>query len=145
VEDEATRLMRTVAEAAEAWLTDPRDTQTYQRLVAATLARRVHLGRAGAAPVGTSSGDRPLGATPDSAAPDDAAPDDAEPPDGAGPPERQPQRLDSVLGGFADQLRARTALSGAAGAGTDAAADDGRAETGGPLPAQSPPGASAER
>lgn len=36
------RLARRVAEAADAWLTDPRDTQTYQRLVDATLTWRAY-------------------------------------------------------------------------------------------------------
>jgi len=36
-----------VAEAAEAWLTDPRDTAVYSRLVAAVEGRRRHLDRVG--------------------------------------------------------------------------------------------------
>ena len=86
MDNETDRLARQVAEAADAWLRDPLDTHVYQRLVRSTLDWRVF-------------------AKPPTAADVD---DDATAELGAEPVERRPQRLDMLLGGFADELRART-------------------------------------
>jgi hypothetical protein len=95
VDNETDRLARQVAEAADAWLGDPLDTQIYHRLVRATLDWRVAASRV--APAADSDGA-------DDDAPDDhAATDDLDPV----PAERRPQRLDMLLGPLADELRAR--------------------------------------
>jgi hypothetical protein len=100
VDNETDRLARQVAEAADAWLRDPLDTQIYHRLVRATLDWRV--AASGVAPAADSDGAHDDG--PDDDAPDDdAATDDLDPV----PAERQPQRLDMLLGPLADELRAR--------------------------------------
>jgi len=97
VDNETDRLARQVAEAADAWLRDPLDTHVYQRLVRSTLDWRV-FAQPTADPVPTPTaaemtGDLDADATADLA---------------AEPVERRPQRLDMLLGGFADELRART-------------------------------------
>lgn len=93
MDNEIDRLARQVAEAADAWLRDPLDTHVYQRLVRSTLDWRVFA----QPPVDP--------AQPPTAADVD---DDATAELGAEPVERRPQRLDMLLGGFADELRART-------------------------------------
>jgi len=97
VDNETDRLARQVAEAADAWLRDPLDTHVYQRLVRSTLDWRV-FAQPTADPVPT-----PTAAEMTVDLDDDATAElDAE------PVERRPLRLDMLLGGFADELRART-------------------------------------
>jgi hypothetical protein len=96
VENETDRLARQVAEAADAWLRDPLDAHIYERLVRATLDWRV---------VAQSPVDTAL--TPP-AAEGAVDPDDEAAEIDVVPVERRPQRLDMLLGGFADELRART-------------------------------------
>lgn len=90
MDTEIDSLARRVAEATDAWLRDPLDTQVYRRLVDATLEWRA----------GSSL-------TPE---PPLDAPVDEVPSDGADavPVERRPQRLDMLLGPLAEELRART-------------------------------------
>jgi hypothetical protein len=97
VDNETDRLARQVAEAADAWLRDPLDTHVYQRLVRSTLDWRVFAQpTAGPAQAPTAADTTvDLG-------------DDATADLGVEPVERRPQRLDMLLGGFADELRART-------------------------------------
>lgn len=97
MDTETDRLARQVAEAADAWLRDPLDTHVYQRLVRSTLDWRVF-----AQP---SVDPAPPPTTADMTGDLD---DDATADLGAEPVERRPQRLDMLLGGFADELRART-------------------------------------
>ncbi len=97
-----------VAAAAEAWLADPRDVRVYGRLVAAVAEWRAagqvpaDIGRVGpAGPVGHGA---PGGDTdPDP----DLDPDEATGEQRASSPDRQPQRLDGILGSVAAELRAR--------------------------------------
>jgi hypothetical protein len=97
VDNETDRLARQVAEAADAWLRDPLDTHVYQRLVRSTLDWRVFaqppVDPAQPPTAADMTGDLDADATADLA---------------AEPVERRPQRLDMLLGGFADELRART-------------------------------------
>jgi len=104
VDTETDRLARQVAEAADAWLRDPLDTHVYQRLVRSTLDWRVFaqppvdpaqppVDPAQPPTAADMTGDLDADATADLA---------------AEPVERRPQRLDMLLGGFADELRART-------------------------------------
>jgi len=97
VENEIDRLARQVAEAADAWLRDPLDAGVYARLVRATLDWRTAI---------RTSGDpaQPLPAAETEAGVDDDSVVQLD----AGPVERRPHRLDMLLGGFADELRART-------------------------------------
>lgn len=103
MDTETDRLARQVAEAADAWLRDPLDTRVYERLVRSTLDWRTRA----QSPVGASASavstppDEPTASTDD----DPTADLDAV------PVERRPQRLDLLLGGFADELRARTAVT----------------------------------
>ena len=128
MDNETARLARRVAEAADAWLSDPRDTQTYGRLVDATLTWRAcaqpmldgtaHVGRRtpmldgldlldGIGGIGAPDVRRRAAATrPD---PDADPEPDPEPLAGTGSrAERAPQRLDFLLGAVADELRLRT-------------------------------------
>ncbi|MGV8978958.1 MAG: hypothetical protein ACOH17_13040 [Cellulomonas sp.] len=97
MDNETDRLARQVADAADAWLRDPLDAHVYARLVRATLDWRA---------AARSPGDfvQPPAAA-EATDPDDDSAVDLE----AVPVERRPQRLDMLLGGFADELRARTA------------------------------------
>lgn len=97
MDNETDRLARQVAEAADAWLRDPLDTHVYQRLVRSTLDWRVFA----QPPVDPAQ-------TPTAADMTGDLDDDATGELGAEPVERRPQRLDMLLGGFADELRART-------------------------------------
>ncbi|WP_448062649.1 hypothetical protein [Cellulomonas hominis] len=99
-----------VAAAAEAWLADPRDVGVYGRLVAAVTEWRA-AGRAPAAHPGPASPVGPVSTVGPSApapAPDpDLDPDEATGEQQAASPDRQPQRLDGILGSVAAELRAR--------------------------------------
>ncbi len=94
-----------VAAAADAWFADPRDVGVYGRLVAAVAqwrsAERVPAAGPGrvdtAGPVGRGAPD------PDP----DLDPDEATGEQQASSPDRQPQRLDGILGSVAAELRAR--------------------------------------
>ena len=97
MDTETDRLARQVAEAADAWLRDPLDTHVYERLVRSTLDWRAVAQRT-VGPAQTPS---------DVEVPSDAD-DDATVELDVVPVERRPQRLDMLLGGFADELRART-------------------------------------
>ena len=97
MDNETDRLARQVAEAADAWLRDPLDTHVYQRLVRLTLDWRVF-----AQPTADPA------PTPTAAEMTVDLDDDATAELDAEPVERRPQRLDMLLGGFADELRART-------------------------------------
>lgn len=97
MDNEIDRLARQVAEVADAWLRDPLDTHVYARLVRATLDWRV-FAQPTVDPAQTSTAAE---ATVDLG-------DDATAGIDAEPVERRPQRLDMLLGGFADELRART-------------------------------------
>lgn len=101
------RLARRVAEAADAWLTDPRATQTYQRLVDATLTWRTYsqpmlegTERAGRRSPVTEPLSVPT--EPKDGLPEPAAKAEVQPLDGpAGP-----QRIGGLLQAVTDQLRA---------------------------------------
>lgn len=97
MDNQTDRLARQVAEAADAWLRDPLDTHVYHRLIRSTLDWRVF-----AQP----------SADPEQPVPDPDTTGDLDGDATAGldaePVERRPQRLDMLLGGFADDLRART-------------------------------------
>jgi hypothetical protein len=96
VDNEIDRLARQVADAADAWLRDPLDARVYARLVRATLDWRVGA-QAPAGPALTPpAGDGAVDPNEASVEPDVV------------PVERRPKRLDMLLGGFADELRART-------------------------------------
>ncbi|PVU83150.1 hypothetical protein DDP54_09220 [Cellulomonas sp. WB94] len=97
MDNEIDRLARQVADAADAWLRDPVDAHVYARLVRATLDWRV----VARSPVGPAP-------TPPAAEGAVDLDDDAAVEIDAVPVERRPQRLDMLLGGFADELRART-------------------------------------
>ncbi|GAB3689982.1 hypothetical protein [Angustibacter aerolatus] len=88
-----------VAEAAEAWLTDPRDAGVYARLVAAVEARRAHLHPA--EPVD------PVDAQ-DLEVPGD---DDHEDPDAIEPDVPDVEPLATALGGFGDLADPREVLA----------------------------------
>ncbi len=90
-----------VAAAAEAWLADPRDVRVYGRLVAAVAEWRAEA-RAPAEASGIVGPSLP-GAVPDP----DLDPDEATGEQRASSPDRQPQRLDGILGSVAAELRAR--------------------------------------
>ncbi len=101
------RLARRVAEAADAWLTDPRDTQTYQRLVDATLTWRAHsqpmlegTERAGRRSPMTET--LPVPTTIEDGSPESADEPETQPPDGAAGPQRLGNLIEAVTG----QLRA---------------------------------------
>ncbi|CAN5265263.1 hypothetical protein BH11ACT1_BH11ACT1_31250 [soil metagenome] len=96
MDNEIDRLARQVADAADAWLRDPLDAHIYARLVRATLDWRV----GAQAPVDPAltppAGDEAVDPNHAAVEPDVV------------PVERRPKRLDMLLGGFADELRART-------------------------------------
>ena len=75
--DVLARLDRRVADAAEAWLVDPRDTGIYARLVAAVAERRAVLDAVPRVALHTAPADEDAG-TPDAGTPDAGTPD-AEP------------------------------------------------------------------
>jgi hypothetical protein len=97
VDNETDRLARQVAEAADAWLRDPLDTHVYQRLVRSTLDWRVFAQPTVGPAQAPTAADSTVELGEDATAELDAE-----------PVERRPQRLDMLLGGFADELRART-------------------------------------
>lgn len=101
MDNETDRLARQVAEAADAWLRDPLDTHVYHRLVRSTLDWRVF-----AQPSVDPAQPPTATATTDDV--DGDVDGDATAELDAEPVERRPQRLDMLLGGFADELRART-------------------------------------
>jgi hypothetical protein len=96
VDNETDRLARQVAEAADAWLRDPLDAHVYERLVRSTRDWRVVAQRT------VDPAQTPSAVEVPSDVDDDTRELDAV------PVERRPQRLDMLLGGFADELRART-------------------------------------
>lgn len=82
--DVLARLDRRVADAAEAWLTDPRDTGIYTRLVAAVAERRAVLDAVPRPPLRAVPADEPPPASPDDradAADAENAEDDEQEPD----------------------------------------------------------------
>lgn len=97
MDTEIDRLARQVADAADAWLRDPLDAHVYERLVRATLDWRAAT---------QSSGDRAQ--PPPAAEKATDLDDDVAVELDVVPVERRPQRLDVLLGSFADELRSRT-------------------------------------